>query len=113
MKLIFLSNVICQYSYPLSSNNLLSKTKKNIPLAPLTTLKIGGRARFFIRAENENDIFEAFEFADKNKLDIFVLGGGSNVLIADKGFDGLVLQIAIKGIENNGENLTKSDFSAS
>lgn len=84
----------------------MAEIEKDIPLAPLTTLKIGGRARFFIRAENENDIFEAFEFADKNKLDIFVLGGGSNVLIADKGFDGLVLQIAIKGIENNGENLT-------
>lgn len=78
----------------------MAEIEKDIPLAPFTTLKIGGKARFFIRAENENDIFEAFEFADKNNLEIFVLGGGSNVLIADKGFDGLVLQIDIKGIES-------------
>lgn len=77
----------------------MAEIKKNIPLAPLTTLKIGGKARFFVRAENETDIFETFEFAAENKLEIFVLGGGSNVLIADKGFDGLVLQIAIKGVE--------------
>lgn len=78
----------------------MAEIEKDIPLAPLTTLKIGGKARFFVRAENKTDIFEAFEFADENKLEIFVLGGGSNVLIADKGFDGLVLQIAIKGIKS-------------
>lgn len=80
--------------------------KKNVSLAPLTTLKIGGKARFFMCAENENDVFEVFEFADANNLDIFVLGGGSNVLISDDGFDGLVLQIAIKGVEIIRENLT-------
>ena len=72
--------------------------QENIALAPLTTLKIGGSARFFVTAENESDVIEAFSFADENEFDIFVLGGGSNVLIADRGFDGLVLQIALKGI---------------
>lgn len=72
--------------------------EKNVPLAELTTLKIGGVAKYFARAETENQIVEALNFAGKNNLKIFILGGGSNVLIADKGFDGLVLQIALKGI---------------
>ena len=72
--------------------------EKNVSLAELTTLKIGGAAKFFARAETENHIGEALSFAEANDLQIFILGGGSNVLIADAGFDGLVLQIAVKGI---------------
>ena len=75
------------------------KIEENVPLAPLTTLKIGGAARFFVRAENEREVAEAFKFANQHGFELFVLGGGSNVLIADEGFDGLVLQIALKGIE--------------
>ena len=71
---------------------------QNVALAPLTTLKIGGNARFFVVAKTESDVVEAFEFAQKNNLEIFVLGGGSNVLISDQGFDGLVLKISLKGI---------------
>lgn len=74
------------------------KIEENVPLAPLTTLKIGGAARFFVRAENEDQIIDAFNFAEEHGFELFVLGGGSNVLISDKGFDGLVLQIALKGI---------------
>ena len=72
--------------------------KENIPLAELTTLKIGGAARFFVSAQSENEIVEAVNYAGENNLELFILGGGSNVLIADEGFDGLVLQIASKGI---------------
>ncbi len=71
---------------------------ENFPLAELTTFKIGGKARFFVRAITETEVIKALEFAEQNNLEIFILGGGSNVLIADKGFDGLVLQIALKGI---------------
>ena len=63
----------------------------------MTTLKIGGPARFFVRAVTETDVFEAFEFAKAKSIDIFVLGGGSNILVSDSGFDGLVLQIALAG----------------
>lgn len=73
--------------------------RENVSLAPLTTLKIGGPARFFITAERDEDVAAAFEYADSNDLEVFVLGGGSNVLVADGGFDGLVLQIALKGID--------------
>lgn len=72
--------------------------QQNISLADFTTFKIGGAARFFIRAQDESDVAEAVRFAALKKLKTFVLGGGSNVLISDEGFDGLVLQIALKGI---------------
>lgn len=72
---------------------------ENYALAPLTTLKVGGAARFFVRAKDENEIAEAVNFARKRDLPIFVFGGGSNVLISDNGFDGLVLKIANRGIE--------------
>lgn len=78
---------------------LKNKIQENIELKNLTTLKIGGAARFFVSAETEEDVIESVKFADEHDLPIFVLGGGSNVLISDKGFDGLVLQINLKGIE--------------
>ncbi len=72
--------------------------RENVSLAELTTLKIGGAARFFAAAESEADVIESLAFADENNLKVFILGGGSNILIADEGFDGLVLQIAAKGV---------------
>ncbi len=67
-------------------------------MADLTTLKIGGKARLFVRAESEEQVLEAFNFSDENEIPLFILGGGSNVLISDAGFDGLVLQIGLQGI---------------
>ncbi len=72
--------------------------QENIGLASLTTFKIGGEARYFVRATSEDSVVEALEFATSKGLPVFILGGGSNVLIADAGFDGLVMQIALKGI---------------
>lgn len=80
--------------------------KENIPLAPLTTLKIGGAARFFVEATSENEVISAVEFAEENELPLFILGGGSNILVADKGFDGLVLKIALTGIDVDEEIVT-------
>ncbi|MCK4891443.1 MAG: FAD-binding protein [Candidatus Pacebacteria bacterium] len=67
--------------------------QKNISLSKYTSFKIGGPAMYFCVVENNDEIKEALEFAEKNKLKIFVLGGGSNLLISDKGFDGLVIRI--------------------
>jgi UDP-N-acetylmuramate dehydrogenase len=72
--------------------------EENVSLAEYTTLKIGGEARFFLSAHSEKDVIEAVWFADRNNLNLFILGGGSNVLIADDGFDGLVLRVALKGV---------------
>ena len=76
------------------------KIEENVPLAPLTTLGIGGAARFFVRAETADDVVEALNHARENDLNVFVLGGGSNLLVSDDGFNGLVLQIALQGYDN-------------
>lgn len=75
-----------------------SFVKENIALAPLTTLKVGGAARFFVEAMTEQEVLDALAFAKENDLPLLVLGGGSNVLISDDGFNGLVLKIALRGI---------------
>lgn len=71
--------------------------QQNIPLAPFTTLRIGGPARFFADVTTETDLLEAVAFARQHSLAIFVLGGGSNLLVGDQGFDGLVLHLAMDG----------------
>jgi UDP-N-acetylmuramate dehydrogenase len=73
--------------------------REQVPLAPYTTFKIGGPARWFGEAASEADILEAVEFARERGLPLFALGGGSNLLVADEGFPGVVLHIALKGIE--------------
>jgi UDP-N-acetylmuramate dehydrogenase len=73
--------------------------QENILLAPYTTFKIGGAARCFCVVENQDDALEAFEFAKKHQLKTFVLGGGSNILVSDEGFEGLVIKVVNKGIE--------------
>ena len=59
--------------------------EENKPLAPLTTLRIGGPARWFARAECEDDVEEAAGWARAHGVPLFVLGGGSNLMVADKG----------------------------
>jgi UDP-N-acetylmuramate dehydrogenase len=72
---------------------------ENILLAPLTTLKIGGPARYFVEAGSVGDVQQAVAFARARALPLFVLGGGSNLVVADAGWPGLVLKIALTGIE--------------
>jgi UDP-N-acetylmuramate dehydrogenase len=81
------------------------KILENIALAPLTTLGIGGPARWFVEATSEAEIAEACAWARERGAPLFVLGGGSNVLVADAGFNGLTLQIALTGTELGGEVL--------
>ncbi len=82
--------------------------KENVSLAPLTTLGIGGPARFFLLAESEEDVADGLAHAREKGVDVFILGGGSNILVADDGFDGLVIQIALKGIESDDGFVTAS-----
>jgi UDP-N-acetylmuramate dehydrogenase len=72
---------------------------ENIPLAPLTTIKIGGPARYFVESRNVGEVQEAVAFARSRDLPLFVLGGGSNLVVADAGWPGLVLKIAMQGID--------------
>jgi UDP-N-acetylmuramate dehydrogenase len=71
----------------------------DISLAQFTTLGIGGPARWFAEATSEEEIVEAAAWARERRVPLFVLGGGSNLLVSDKGFDGLVLHVAVRGIE--------------
>jgi UDP-N-acetylmuramate dehydrogenase len=72
---------------------------ENVPMAPYTTLGIGGPARFFIKAKTREQIPDALEFARARSCPVFVLGGGSNVVVSDSGFPGLVLKIELAGIQ--------------
>ena len=74
-----------------------SFVQENIPLAPFTTLGIGGPARYLAEASSEEHVMEAIEFARSKELPLLVLGGGSNLLVSDAGFRGLVLRVAISG----------------
>ena len=73
---------------------------ENVPLAPLTTLKVGGPARYFIEAQTTAEVSQAVEFSRSRSLPLFVLGGGSNLVISDTGWPGLVLKIGITGINH-------------
>ena len=72
--------------------------ESGVHLAPLTTLGLGGPARWYARAESEDDVREAHAWAGRRGVPLFVLAGGSNVVIADEGFDGLVLHVALRGV---------------
>jgi UDP-N-acetylmuramate dehydrogenase len=72
---------------------------EQVPLAPYTTFCIGGPARWFIEASSEGEVLEGVRFAREQNAPLFVLGGGSNLLVSDAGFPGVVLHIALKGIE--------------
>jgi UDP-N-acetylmuramate dehydrogenase len=72
--------------------------QENVPLAPLTTLQVGGAARYFAELKREDEVPEAAQFSKTRNLPLLVLGGGSNLVVADSGWPGIVLKIAIGGI---------------
>jgi len=72
--------------------------RERVSLALLSTLGVGGAARWFTHAARVEDVIDAHKWADAQGVPLFVLGGGSNLVIADEGFEGLVLQVAIAGI---------------
>jgi UDP-N-acetylmuramate dehydrogenase len=74
------------------------KIQEQVALAPFTTFGIGGPARWFIEASSEAEIVDAVSWARERSLALFVLGGGSNLLVSDSGFAGLVLRIALRGV---------------
>jgi UDP-N-acetylmuramate dehydrogenase len=85
--------------------------REQVPLAPLTTLGVGGPARYLAEARTESDVREGVEYAQSYNLLLFVLGGGSNLLVSDNGFDGLVLKVSLRGIQQtdaSGDHVTFS-----
>ena len=77
---------------------MASWIQENIELAPLTTFQVGGPARYFANALSEEHVLEALSIAEVRNLPLFILGGGSNIVVADRGFSGMVLRIGITGV---------------
>lgn len=94
-------------------NKLGKNLQTNVKLAPYSTFKLGGLAKYFFIAEKNEDIIQAAKLARELKLKIFILAGGSNLLISDDGFNGLVMQIKNTGIELTQPNIIKADSGAS
>ena len=78
---------------------------KNFPLNKITTLKIGGPAKEFVIIKTEGELKEALSFAKENNLQIFLIGGGSNLLVSDEGVDFLVIKNETQGIKLDGEKV--------
>ncbi len=72
--------------------------ERDVPLAGYTTLGLGGKAKYFYECSGVEQLFSALEFAKRNGLRVHILGGGSNTIFPDTGFDGLVLKIALQGV---------------
>ena len=80
--------------------------KQNEPLLKHTTFAIGGPAKYFVVAKTKEEVLEAIGFAESKKLPFFLLGGGSNILINDAGYEGLIIKIQIGGVKTDGNRIT-------
>lgn len=79
--------------------------RENVPLAPLTTFKVGGPADYLAEVAGALELAEALEYADTHKLKTCILGGGSNMLVSDQGFRGMVIHINDGGVHASGDKL--------
>lgn len=82
------------------------KIQENIPISTLTTMRLGGPARYVIEIESPDDIPAAYDFAESKNLPVFILGGGANTIGHDEGFDGVIIINCIKGIDINNNLIT-------
>ena len=76
----------------------MAQAQHDVPLAPLTTLRIGGPARRLVSAASEEELVALVRAADTEGEPLLLLAGGSNVVIADEGFDGTVVHVATRGV---------------
>jgi UDP-N-acetylmuramate dehydrogenase len=93
----------------LLSSEFGERLQRNAPLAPLTTFKLGGPADFLLEARSSDDVRRAIELAGAAGIPVTVLGGGSNVLIADAGVRGLVVRLHGGGVKQIDAGLIRSD----
>ena len=83
------------------------RIEENHHLASLTTFNVGGPARYYVSVRSEAAFLEVLNFAKSQSIPIFILGKGSNILVSDSGFDGLVIRSKIKGVTSR----TEGDYS--
>ena len=87
------------------------RLQSDVPLSGYTTLGVGGRARWLVRAETVADVESVIAWTADRNVRLFVLGGGSNLVIADEGIDGVVLHVGIRGVEwteRDGDTLVRA-----
>lgn len=75
------------------------RIQENVPISKLTTMRLGGPTKYLIEIEKAEDIKEAYDFAKKKNLSVFVLGGGANTIGHDEGFNGVIITNKMEGIE--------------
>jgi UDP-N-acetylmuramate dehydrogenase len=80
----------------------------NVPLAPLTTLELGGNAKHFVEVVDEQTLVDALSWAADHQLPSAILAGGSNVIVPDRGYDGLVIHMEIGGLELRDEGVVEA-----
>ncbi|MDD5043264.1 MAG: UDP-N-acetylmuramate dehydrogenase [Patescibacteria group bacterium] len=90
----------------MSELNKLQNIKIDEPLAPYTTFKIGGPARYFLEVKDIEELKSAIRAAGEDNLPVFVLSGGSNILVADEGFAGLVIKIDFDELKISADKIT-------
>lgn len=79
------------------------KILESIPLAPYTTLGIGGPARHFVQVKDEDKLKEAIDWSREKRVEYFIIAGGSNLLISDDGYDGLIIKLSFGGLTRDGK----------
>lgn len=82
------------------------KIRENISISTLTTMRLGGPARYVVEVEKPEEIPEAYNFAKSKNLPTFILGGGANTIGHDEGFDGVIIKSNLKGIIENNNQIT-------
>ena len=85
------------------------RVRRDVPLAPMTTFKVGGPAELFLETTTEEELIEALKIAHAAGIKVTMLGGGSNVLIADRGIRGLVIRPKGGGVAPIGDRLVRAD----
>jgi UDP-N-acetylmuramate dehydrogenase len=82
--------------------------QENVPLAPMTSFRIGGPAKFYVEVKSVEELKEALSYAKEKNLDYYVLAGGTNLLISDSGFVGLIIRIKFNEIKVNADGLVEA-----
>jgi UDP-N-acetylmuramate dehydrogenase len=77
---------------------------ENVPLGPMTTLGVGGPSRWYAEVHTEEELRTAVEWAAECRLPLFILGGGSNLVVSDAGWPGLTLRIGLRGVKQWSES---------
>jgi len=85
--------------------NYMINIQENINLAQYSTFRVGGSARYFVQVSSQEELEEALVFAKEKLLEVFVLGGGSNVIFSDDGFAGLVIRLVGNKIEKKEDEI--------